>query len=157
MYSSFNLGPYLHVTIFSLTILPFSATRPLLCNRIYSAQSFPLHKSRLQGCHTAHKPWIYNCWYCKTWWTWWPLFWHWLLERNCEVLWTASWHWNFMHIKGPGHEIYGNFSDDIIHPDFVRNKFYFQLSACWLTQQCQMNCVVFKQPIFIPFSYYIPT
>ena len=35
-----------------------------------------------------------------------------------------------LHIKGPGHEIYGNFPDDIIHPDFVRSKFSFQLSAC---------------------------
>ena len=62
-----------------------------------------------------------------------------------------------LHIEGPGHEIYANFPDKIIHPDFVRSKFSFQLSACWLTHQCQMNCVVFKQPIVIPFSYYIPT
>ena len=34
-----------------------------------------------------------------------------------------------LHIKGPGHEIYGNFSDHIIRPDFVRSKFSFQLSA----------------------------
>ena len=34
-----------------------------------------------------------------------------------------------LHIKGPGHEIYGNFPDDIIRPDFVRSKFSFQLSA----------------------------
>ena len=35
-----------------------------------------------------------------------------------------------LHIKGPGHEIYGNFPDDIIRPDFVRSKISFQLSAC---------------------------
>ena len=35
-----------------------------------------------------------------------------------------------LHIKGPGHEIYGKFPDDIIRPDFVRSKFSFQLSAC---------------------------
>ena len=34
-----------------------------------------------------------------------------------------------LHIKGPGHEIYGNFLDNIIRPDFVRSKFSFQLSA----------------------------
>ena len=34
-----------------------------------------------------------------------------------------------LHIKGPGHGIYGNFPDDIIRPDFVRSKFSFQLSA----------------------------
>ena len=62
-----------------------------------------------------------------------------------------------LHIEGPGHEIYANFLDKIIRLDFVRSKFSFQLSACWLTKQCQMNCVVFKQPIVIPFSYYIPT
>ena len=62
-----------------------------------------------------------------------------------------------LHIKEPGHELYANFPDDIIHPDFVQSKFSFQVSACWLTQQYQMNCVVFKQPTVIPFSYYIPT
>ena len=35
-----------------------------------------------------------------------------------------------LHIKGPGHEIYANFPDKIIRPDFVRSKFSFQLSAC---------------------------
>ena len=35
-----------------------------------------------------------------------------------------------LHIKGPGHEIHGNFLDDIIRPYFVRSKFSFQLSAC---------------------------
>ena len=35
-----------------------------------------------------------------------------------------------LHIKGPGHEIYGNLPNDIICPDFVRSKFSFQLSAC---------------------------
>ena len=60
------LGPYLHVTIFSLTIVPFSAEHPSLCNRLCSAQSFPLHRSRLHGYHTTHKPWIYNRCYCKT-------------------------------------------------------------------------------------------
>ena len=35
-----------------------------------------------------------------------------------------------LHIKGPGHEIYANFPDKIIRPDFVRSKFCFQLSAC---------------------------
>ena len=35
-----------------------------------------------------------------------------------------------LHIKGPGHEIYGNFPTDIIRPDFVRSKFSYQLSAC---------------------------
>ena len=35
-----------------------------------------------------------------------------------------------LHIKVPGHEIYANFPDDLIRPDFVRSKFYFQLSAC---------------------------
>ena len=35
-----------------------------------------------------------------------------------------------LHIKGPGHEIYGNFPDDIIRPNFFRSKFSFQLSAC---------------------------
>ena len=34
-----------------------------------------------------------------------------------------------LHIKGPGHEIYANFPDKIIRPDFVRSKFSFQLSA----------------------------
>ena len=34
-----------------------------------------------------------------------------------------------LHIKGLGHEIYANFTDDIIRPDFVRSKFSFQLSA----------------------------
>ena len=35
-----------------------------------------------------------------------------------------------LHIKGPSHEIYGNFPDDIIRPDFVRSKFSLQLFAC---------------------------
>ena len=35
-----------------------------------------------------------------------------------------------LHIEGPGHEIYANFPDKIICPDFVRSKFSFQLSAC---------------------------
>ena len=34
-----------------------------------------------------------------------------------------------LHIKGPGREIYANFPDKIIRPDFVRSKFSFQLSA----------------------------
>ena len=34
-----------------------------------------------------------------------------------------------LHIEGPGHEIYANFPDKIIRPDFVRSKFSFQLSA----------------------------
>ena len=34
-----------------------------------------------------------------------------------------------LHIKGPGHEIYANFLDKIIRPDFVRSKFSFQLST----------------------------
>ena len=35
-----------------------------------------------------------------------------------------------LHVKGPGHEIYANFPDKIIRPNFVRSKFSFQLSAC---------------------------
>ena len=35
-----------------------------------------------------------------------------------------------LHIEGPGHEIYANFPNKIIRPDFVRSKFSFQLSAC---------------------------
>ena len=35
-----------------------------------------------------------------------------------------------LHIKGPGHEIYANFPDDISRPDFVRSKCSFQVSAC---------------------------
>ena len=35
-----------------------------------------------------------------------------------------------LHIKEPGHEIYANFPDDIIRPDFVRSKCSFQVSAC---------------------------
>ena len=35
-----------------------------------------------------------------------------------------------LQIKGPGHEIYANFPDKIICPDFVRCKLSFQLSAC---------------------------
>ena len=35
-----------------------------------------------------------------------------------------------LHIKGHGHEIYANFPDDIIRPDFVQSKFSFQVSAC---------------------------
>ena len=34
-----------------------------------------------------------------------------------------------LHIEGPGHEIYANFPDKIIHPDFVQSKFCLQLSA----------------------------
>ena len=34
-----------------------------------------------------------------------------------------------LRMKRPGHEIYANFPDKIIHPDFVRSKFSFQLSA----------------------------
>lgn len=34
-----------------------------------------------------------------------------------------------LHIEGPRHEIYANFPDKIIRPDFVRSKFSFQLSA----------------------------
>ena len=34
-----------------------------------------------------------------------------------------------LHINGPVHEIYANFPDKIIRPDFVRSKFSFQLSA----------------------------
>ena len=34
-----------------------------------------------------------------------------------------------LHIKGPGLEIYANFPDKIIRPDFVRSKFSFQLTA----------------------------
>ena len=37
---------------------------------------------------------------------------------------------NALHIKEPGHEIYANFPDDIICPDFVRSKFSFQVFAC---------------------------
>ena len=35
-----------------------------------------------------------------------------------------------LHIKEPVHEIYANFPDDIIRPDFVRSKFSLQVSAC---------------------------
>ena len=35
-----------------------------------------------------------------------------------------------LHIEGPGHEIYANFPDKIICPEFVRSKLSFQLSAC---------------------------
>ena len=35
-----------------------------------------------------------------------------------------------LHIKEPDHEIYANFPDDIIRPDFVRSMFCFQVSAC---------------------------
>ena len=35
-----------------------------------------------------------------------------------------------LHIKEPGHEIYANFPDDIIRPNFVRSKCSFQVSAC---------------------------
>ena len=35
-----------------------------------------------------------------------------------------------LHIKGPSHEIYANFPDKIICPEFVRSEFSFQLSAC---------------------------
>ena len=35
-----------------------------------------------------------------------------------------------LHIKGPSHEIYANFPDKIIHPEFVRSKLSFQLSSC---------------------------
>ena len=77
-----SIWTHRHVTIFSLTILPFSAAHPLLCNRLCSAQFFHLHRSRLHGCHTAHKRRIYNCCYCKTWWMWWLLFWRWILGRN---------------------------------------------------------------------------
>ena len=35
-----------------------------------------------------------------------------------------------VHIEGPHHEIYANFPDKIIRPDFFRSKFSFQLSAC---------------------------
>ena len=62
-----------------------------------------------------------------------------------------------LHIKEPGHEIYANFPNDIIHLDFVRSKCSFQVSACSLTQQYRRNRVVFKQPIAILFSYSIPT
>ena len=34
-----------------------------------------------------------------------------------------------LHIEGSGHEIYANFLDKIIPPDFVQSKFSFQLSA----------------------------
>ena len=34
-----------------------------------------------------------------------------------------------LHIEGPGHEIYANFLEKSIRPDFVRSKFSFQLSA----------------------------
>ena len=34
-----------------------------------------------------------------------------------------------LHIEGPGHEIYVNFPNKIIRPDFVRSKFSFQLFA----------------------------
>ena len=33
-----------------------------------------------------------------------------------------------LHIKVPSHEIYANFPDKIIRPDFVRSKFSFQPS-----------------------------
>ena len=35
-----------------------------------------------------------------------------------------------LHIKEPGHQIYANFPDDIIRPDFVQSKFSFQVFAC---------------------------
>ena len=34
-----------------------------------------------------------------------------------------------LHIEGPGHEIYANVPDKIIHPEFGRSKFSFQRSA----------------------------
>ena len=36
-----------------------------------------------------------------------------------------------LHIKGPSHEIYANFPDKLIRPEFVRSKFSFQLFACY--------------------------
>ena len=35
-----------------------------------------------------------------------------------------------LHIEGPGHEIYANFPDKIIHLEFVRSKLSFHLSVC---------------------------
>ena len=35
-----------------------------------------------------------------------------------------------LHIKESGHEIYANFPDNIICPDFIRSKCSFQVSAC---------------------------
>ena len=119
------MGPYLHVTIFSLTILPFSAEHPSLCNRLCSAQFFPLHTSRLL--HTNHGFTIVATVR--------------LDERGDSYFGTGFWNeiakFNVLkagtkialHIKGIGHEIYANFPDKIIHPDFVRSKFSFQLSA----------------------------
>ena len=129
MYNSFNLGPYLHVTIFCLTILPFSAT---LC---YATKSV-VHNLSLyinQVCrdvilNTNHGFAIVAIVR--------------LDERGVSYFGTGFWKeiTKFyvlkagtkitLHIKGPGHEIYANFPDKIIRPDFVRSKFSFQLSAC---------------------------
>ena len=109
----------MHVTIFYLTILPFSAARPLLCNKICSAQSFPLHKSRLRDVilNTNHGFTIVatvrldergDSYFGTSFWKEIAKFYE--LKAGTRIA---------LHIKGPGHEIYANFPDDIIRPHFV--------------------------------------
>ena len=119
MYSSFNLGPYLHVTIFSLTILQFPQRIPCY------ATDYVVHNLSLyidQDCmdvilHTNHGFTIVATV---------------LLDEHGESFYGAGF-WKeiskfyelkaatriALHIKGPGHEMYANFPDDIICPDFV--------------------------------------
>ena len=118
MYNSFNLGPYLHVTIFCLTILPFSAT---LC---YATKSV-VHNHSLyinQDCRDVilntnhgftivatvrldeHGDSYIGTSLCK------EISKFYVLKAGTIIA---------LHIKECGHEIYANFPDDIIRPNFV--------------------------------------
>ena len=112
------MGPYLHVTIFSLTILPFSAARYLLCNRICSA-NLSLYIN--QDCrdvilHTNHGFTIVatvrldergDSYFGTGFWN--EIAKFYVLKAGTKIA---------LHIEGPGHEIYANFPDKIIRVDF---------------------------------------
>ena len=109
----------MHVAIFSLTILPFSAGHPSLCNKICSAQSVTLHKSRLRDVilNTNHGFTIVatvrldergDSYFGTGFWK--EISKFYVLKAGTKIA---------LRIKGPGHEIYANFPDKIIRPDFV--------------------------------------
>ena len=120
----------MHVTIFSLTILPFLQRIPCY------ATDYEVHNLSLyidQDCtdvilHTNHGFTIVatvrldergDSYFGTGFWK--EIAKFYVLKAGTKIA---------LHIKGPGHEIYANFPDKIIRPDLVRSKFSFQLSAC---------------------------
>ena len=110
------MGPYLHVTIFYLTILPFSAVRPCYATEsvVHNLSPYINQDCRDVILHTNHGFTILATVR--------------LYERGDSYFGAGFWNEisKFyelkvgtriaLHIKRPGHEIYVHFPDDIIRP-----------------------------------------